>query len=172
MVAGRRFWGENEERAAQHQARGGGDLGIEAVVEDRLGAGKARRLDTHVKSGRQVDKKDDGEADQAEHEDDSSQAAPAFTAHRQKGEQGREQRDRNQQERVCLSGGLPVHRRGTCPDQPCVARLAHLYRTVIDELRGDQTGGSGKDGDADRPLRGEHGAGPDRAAPRPAGCSQ
>lgn len=114
MVAGCRFWGRNEERAAQHQACGGGDLGVKAVVEDRLGAGEAGGLDTRVEPGRQVDEEDDGKADQAEHEDDSPQAPPPLVAQCDQSQKGREQRDGNQQESVRLTGGLHVHGRRAC----------------------------------------------------------
>ncbi len=169
MVAGRRFWGDNEQHAAQHQACGGRDLRVEAVVEDRLGAGEAGRLDTRVEPGRQVDEEDDGKADQAEHEDDSSQPPPALVAQRDQGQKGSEQRDGNQQERVRLAGGLRVHGRRACRRQPGIAQLVDLDRAVVDELRGDQAAGSGEDGEADRPLRGEHGAEAGGATPRP-GC--
>jgi elongation factor G len=172
MVAGGGFWGDNEERAAQHQAGGGGDLGVEAVVENRLGAGEAGGLDTRIEAGRQVDEEDDGKADQAEHEDDSSQAPPPLVAQRDQGQKGGEQRDRNQQERVCLAGGPHVHGRRACRRQPGVAQLVDLDRAVIDELGGNQTGGGAEDGEANRPLRGEHGAGTGRGASRPGGGTQ
>ena len=86
MVAGGGFWGDNEERAAQHQAGGRGDLGVEAVVEDGLGAGEATRLGTNVQPARKVDEEDDGEADQAEREDDPAQPAPPFPAQGHEGE--------------------------------------------------------------------------------------
>jgi hypothetical protein len=70
MVAGRRLWGRNEERSAQHQAGRGGDLGVEAVVEDGLGTGEARRLAAGIDACRQIDEEDDGEAEQAEGKDD------------------------------------------------------------------------------------------------------
>jgi hypothetical protein len=85
MVAGRRFWGHSEERTAQHQACGGGDLGIEAVVENCLGAGEAGGLNPRVEPRRQVDEEDDGKADQAEHEDDSPQSPPPLVAQRDQG---------------------------------------------------------------------------------------
>jgi hypothetical protein len=80
MVAGRRLWGHNEQRAAEHQAGRGGDLGVEAVVEDRLRAGEARCLDAGVEAGREVDREDQSEAEQPEREDDPAQAAPAPVA--------------------------------------------------------------------------------------------
>jgi hypothetical protein len=172
MVAGRRSWGHNEERATQHQAGGGGDLGVETVEENRLGAGEARGLGAHVEPGRQVDEEDDGKADQAEHEDDSSQPPSSLVVHRDQGQKGREQRDGNQQERVRLAGGLRVHGRRACRRQPGVAQLVDLYSAVIDELRRDQTAGSRQDGEADRPSWREHGTGAGRAASRAAGAAQ
>jgi hypothetical protein len=172
MVAGGGFWGENEERAAQHQSGGGGNLGVEAVIENCLGAGEARRLGTRVEAGRQVDEEDDGKADQAEHEDDPSQAAPGLVAQRDQGQKGGQQSDRHQQERVRLPGGLRVHRRRACRRQPRVAQLVDLDRPVVDELRGDQAAGSREDGEANRPLWGEHGADARRPASRPGGATQ
>ncbi len=80
MVAGRRFWGCNEERSAQHQAGRGGDLGVEAVVEDSLGTGEARRLVARVEAGREINEEDDGEAEQPEGEDDPAQSISALVA--------------------------------------------------------------------------------------------
>jgi elongation factor G len=172
MVAGGGFWGDNEERAAQHQAGGGGDLSVEAVIEDRLGAGEACRLDTCIEARRQVDEEDDGKADQAEHEDDSPQAPPPLVTQRDQGQEGREQRDGNQQEGVRLPGGLHIHGRRACRWQPGIAQLADLYRAVVDELCGDQADGGAEDGEADRPPRGEDGADAGRATPRPARAAQ
>jgi elongation factor G len=172
MVAGGGFWGDNEERAAQHQAHGGGDLGIEAVVENRLGAGEAGRLDTRVEPRRQVDEENDGKADQAEHEDDPSQSSPPLVAQCDQGQKGGQQGDRHQQERVCLTSGLRIHRRGACRRQPGIVQLVDLDRAVVDELCGDQAGGSGEDGEADRPLRSEHGADARRVASRPGAAAQ
>jgi hypothetical protein len=172
MVAGGGFWGHNEERATQHQAGGGGDLSVEAVVEDRLGAGEAGGLDTRIEAGRQVNEEDDGQADQAEHEDDSSHAPSPLVAQRDQGQKGGEQRDGNQQERVRLAGGLRVHGRCACRRQPGIARLADFNCPVIDELGDDQAGGRGDDGQADRSLRGEHTTGAGCRAPRPGGESQ
>jgi hypothetical protein len=90
MVAGRRFWGHNEQCATEHQAGGGGDLGVEAVVEDRLRAGKARRLDAGVEAGREVDQEDQPEAEQSEREDDPTQAATSPVAQDGEGEGGGE----------------------------------------------------------------------------------
>jgi hypothetical protein len=44
MVAGCRLWGEDEQRTAEHHAPRRGDLGVEAVGEDRLGTGEASQL--------------------------------------------------------------------------------------------------------------------------------
>jgi elongation factor G len=167
MVAGGGFWGDNEERTAQHQAGGGGDLGVEAVVEDGLGAGEARGLDTRVEPGRQVDQKDHGETEQAEHEDDPPQATSRVVAQRDQGQKAREQRGGHQQERVCLAGGLHGHRRRACRRQARVARLPDFDRAVVDELCGDQAAGGREDGEADRPLRGEPGAEARRVSARP-----
>ncbi len=80
MVAGRRLWGHNEQRASQNQACRGGYLGVEAVVENRLGSGEAGRLGTGIEAGRQVDEENHREAEQAECENDPTQAAAAFVA--------------------------------------------------------------------------------------------
>jgi len=172
MVAGRRLWGRNEERAAQHQAGGGGDLGVEAVIEDRFGAGEAGGLDTRIEADRQIDEEDDREADKAEHEDDPSQAPSPFVAHRDEGQEGGEQRDGNQHECVRLAGGLHVHRRRACRRQSGIAQLVDFNRAVVDELCGDKTGRCAEDREADRPLRGEYGADTGSAAPRPGGRAQ
>jgi hypothetical protein len=63
MVAGRRFWGHNEQHTTQHQPRCRGDLGVETVVENGLRAGETGRLDTGIQPRRQVDEKHDGEAE-------------------------------------------------------------------------------------------------------------
>jgi hypothetical protein len=75
MVAGRCFRGEDEQGAAEHQAGGGGDLGVEAVVEDGGGAGEARGLLARVEPRRQVDQEDNREAERPEHEDDDRRRA-------------------------------------------------------------------------------------------------
>jgi hypothetical protein len=80
MVAGRRLWGRNEERSAKHQACRGGDLGVEAVVEDGLGTGEARGLAAGIEAGRQVDEEDHSEAEQPEREDDPAQPVAAIVA--------------------------------------------------------------------------------------------
>ena len=70
MVAGGRFRGEDEQCAAQHQSRRRGDLGEEAVVEDRLGAGETRGLGARIEPGRQIDEKGDPQAQPPQQEDD------------------------------------------------------------------------------------------------------
>ena len=40
MVAGCRFWGEDEKQTAQDQARRRGELGVEALLEEGGGAGE------------------------------------------------------------------------------------------------------------------------------------
>ena len=171
MVAGRRSWGQHEERAAEHQAGCGGDLGVEAVVEDRLGTGEARCLGTGVETGRQVDQEDHGEAEQAEGEDDPTQPAPPSVAQDDQGEGGGEHADRDQQVGVGLTGGLNADRGRTRRRQPRVACLPDLDGAVVDELRDDQAGGRGEDRHADRPLRRQYGArprrDPDRQIARP-----
>jgi elongation factor G len=172
MVAGRRFWGHNEENPAQHQSGRGGDLGVEAVVEDRLGAGEAGGLSTRVEAGRQVDEEDDGEAEQAEHEDGSPQPAAPLVAQDDEGEGCGQQCHRDEQKGVCFACGLGVHGRCACRRQPGVAQLTDLNRAVLDELRGDQAGGGTEDGEADRSLRSEYGTGTGRHAPRPSRAAQ
>jgi hypothetical protein len=63
MVAGRRLWGCNEERSAQHQAGCGGDLGIEGVIKDGLRAREARRLAARIEARWEIDEEDHGEAE-------------------------------------------------------------------------------------------------------------
>jgi hypothetical protein len=86
MVAVRRFWGHNKEQPAQHQSARGGDLGVEAVLEDRGGAGELRGLGARVEPGRPVDQEDDREAEQPEGEDDAAEAPAPLVAHRDDGE--------------------------------------------------------------------------------------
>ncbi len=172
MVAGRRLWGHNEEKPAQHQSRRGGDLGVEAVVEDRLGAGEAGGLSARVEAGRQVDEEDDGEAEQAEREDDPPQPSPPLVAQDDEGEGSGQQRHWDKEEGMCFAGGLGVHGGRARGRQPGIARLTDLDRAVLDELRGDQAGGGTEDGEADRSLRGEHGTCPGRHAPRPGRAAQ
>jgi hypothetical protein len=172
MVAGRRFWGHNEERTAQHQAGGGGDLGVETGTEDRLGAGESGGLRARVEAGRKIDEEDDGEAEQAEHEDDSAQSSPPLVAQHDEGENGGKQCHRDQQECVGATGGLGTDSWCARRRQAGVTRLADLDRAVLDELRRDEAGGRAEDGEADTPLRGEHGAGSGRRALRPSGAAQ
>jgi elongation factor G len=172
MVAGRRLWGYNEERAAQHQARSGGDLGVEAVIEDRLGAGEAGRLGAGVEAGRQVDEEDDGQAEQAQREDDPPQATPPLAVQHRQGEAGGEQGHGDEQVGMGLAGGLRAHGRGARRRQPGVTGLADLDRAVIDELGGEETGRGAEDRQADRPLRRQHATGPGRDALRAGGSAQ
>ncbi|MGC1852573.1 MAG: hypothetical protein WA687_09070, partial [Solirubrobacterales bacterium] len=159
MVAGRRLWGHNEQDATQHQTGRRRDLGIEAVVEDRLGTGETRGRCTRVQPGGQIDQKDDREAERSEGEDDSPQPAAALVAQRGQGESGGKQRHRDQQVGMGLPGGLDLDGRGRCSRQAGVARLADLDRAVVGELGGDQEGGGGDDRQADCPLRREYAAG-------------
>jgi hypothetical protein len=85
MVAGRRLWGRNKQRPAQHQPCCCGDLSVEAVGEDRLGAGEARGLGTDVEPGWQVDQEAHGKAQRPEREDDPAHSAAALVAQRRKG---------------------------------------------------------------------------------------
>jgi len=114
MVAGRRFWGHNEERTTKHQTGCGGDLGIEAVKEDSLRAGEARSLDAGIDPRRQVDQQDHGEAEQAEGKDDSPQAPPPPVMEHDEGEGSGQQRHRNQQVGVGLASGLGADRGRRC----------------------------------------------------------
>jgi hypothetical protein len=172
MVAGRGFWGDNEQRAAQHQARRSGDLGVEAVVEDRFGAGETGGLGAGVEACRKVDEKNHGDAEQAEHKDDPTQPPPSLVAQSEEGENAASQRNRNQQEGVSLPGGSRIDGGRAGRRQAGIARLADLDRAVLDELGGDQAGGGGEDGQADRPLWGEQRADPGRRALRPGAAAQ
>jgi hypothetical protein len=167
MVAGRRLWGHHEKRAAQHQPRRRGDLGVEAVVENRLGAGEAAGCGADVQSTRKVDEEDDGKAEQPQRKDDPSQSAPALPAQSHQGECGGEQSDKDQEVGVRLAGGPGTDRRRACRRQAGVTRLAYFNRPVVDELGSDQTGGRGDDGQADRSLRREHATGAGRGSLRP-----
>jgi hypothetical protein len=111
MVAGRRFWGHNEERTTEHQAGGSGDLGVEPVIEDCLRSREERGLGAGVEPGRQVDQQDDGKAEQAEGEDDPPQPTSSSVAKDHQGKGGGEQRHRDQQVGVGLAGGTGVDRR-------------------------------------------------------------
>jgi hypothetical protein len=166
MVAGRCLWSDDEQRPAQHQAGGGGYLGVEGVVEDGLGAGEAGCLRADVGSGGEVDQQHHGEAEQAEGEDDPPQAAAALVAHCGQGENRRGQRHRDQQVGMGPSRRLGPDRRRRGGRQPRVARLADLHRPIVDELAGDQEPGGGEDRQADHPLGREDGAGAGRATNR------
>jgi len=152
MVAGRRFWSEDEQYSAHHQADGRGDLDIEGVVEDGPGAGEAGRLDADVGARGQVDEEDDGEAEQAEGEDDPPQAAAPLVAQCRDGEESGEQRHGDQQVGVGFARRLrPDGRRVGCR-QARVARLADLDGPVGDELGGEQEARRDEDRQADRAL--------------------
>ncbi len=172
MVAGRRFRGHNEQGTAEHQTGCGGDLGVEAVIEDRLGPRKTRRLFADVEAGGQIDQEDDREAEQAKHEDDSPEPTASLVAQRPKGEKRRKQRHGDQQVGVGLAGGLGIHGRRGRSRQPGIARLADLDRAVLGELGCDQERRGGEDGQADRTLWGEHRAGAGGDTPRPGSASQ
>jgi hypothetical protein len=66
MVAGRCFWGQDEQYPGQHQPGRAGELAIEAAVENPGGAGETRGLLSGVMTRRQVDDEDHREAEQAE----------------------------------------------------------------------------------------------------------
>jgi len=167
MVAGRRFWGCNEERSAQHQAGRGGNLGIEAVVEDGLGAGEARRLAAGIEPGREVDEEDYGEAEQPEGEDDPAQSVAALVADHGERHGGGEHGYGDQEEGMGVTGALGRDGGGACRRQAGVTGLADLHRPVIGELGRDQTASGADDGHADRPLGGQHGAESGCRPPRP-----
>jgi hypothetical protein len=141
MVAGRRLWGHNEQRATQHQACGRCDLSVEAVVENRFGAGESRGLGTGVEAGWEVNEKGNRKAEQAKCEDDPPEPAPALVAEGDQGEAGGEQRHWDQQVGVGLAGRFGSHRGRGRRRQPGVARLADLDGSVVDELGDDQAGG-------------------------------
>jgi hypothetical protein len=171
MVAGRRLWGCNEQHSAQHQAGRGGNLGIEGVIKDGLGAGEARRLRTYVEASWEIDKEDHGKADQPEREDDPTQAAPPVVAQHGKGEDGGEHGDGDQEEGMRFAGTLGADGGSARRRQAGVARLADLDGTVIDELSRDQADGRTDDGQADRPLRRQHGTDPGRGPPSQGGAA-
>jgi hypothetical protein len=172
MVAGRRFRGQDEERSSQHQARCSGDLGVEAVVDDRLRPGETRGLGAGVESGRQVDEEDDPEAEQAEYEDGPPQATALGVVQHGEGEGRGEQRHRYEQVGVRLAGGPGVDGGRRRRDEPGVAGMPDLDCAVLDELRREQAGGGADDGEAGRPLRREHGAGASRRPLRFGGRAQ
>jgi hypothetical protein len=172
MVAGRRFWGRNEERSPQHQPGSRSDLGVEAVVEHGLGTGEAIGRGADVLATREVDEEDDQEAEQAQPEDDPPDTTPSSLAQCEESEGGGEQRNRNQEVGVRLTGGLGVDGRRACRRQAGVARLADFNCPVVDELGDDQAGCGGDDGQADRALGREQAAAARRNSLRPAGQPQ
>ncbi len=160
MVAGCRLWGHNEECAAEHQAGCRGDLGIEAVVEDRLRSGEAGCLGAGVEARRQVDQERHGDAEQAERKDDPSQPPALAVAQNRQSQGGGEQRDRDRQVGMGLTRRFGADRGWGCGREACVARLADLDRAVVDELGGDEASSRGEDRRADRSLGSQHGACP------------
>ncbi len=163
MVAGCRSWGEDEQQAAEHQPARRGELSVEAVGQDRGGAGEAGRLRTGVEPGRHVDDEDDSGAERAERENDPSEAPPP-AAKDEDADRRRQQRHRDEHEGVGVDRRLdPDKRRFGC-DQPGVPRLADLDPAVVDELSREQAGRGGDDHAADAALRRQHRAGPGRGA--------
>ena len=79
MVAGCRFRGEDEQSAAQHQPPRRGELGVEALLEDRGRAGEQRGLRAGVEAGRPVDEEDYGGAEEPEDEDHPPELRSAAT---------------------------------------------------------------------------------------------
>ncbi len=167
MVAGRRLRGEDEQRAAEHDARGRGDLGVKASLEDRSGAGKAGELRRGVEAGRPVDEQHHPEAERPEQKDRAPKAGPVPPGGEDR-EPGGQQRDRDQRPGVGIERGLkPDPRCLGEPGEAAVARLTDLDTPVSRELRRDQTGGGGDDHSADSAIRREHRARARRAAARP-----
>jgi hypothetical protein len=171
MVAGRCLWSDDQQQSPEHQACRRGDLGVEAVEQDRGRAGEARGERAGVLAGRQIDQQDDREAQRSEGEDDSAEAAAAAA---QDGERQRcgEQRHREQHVGVRLAGGFGSRRRGARPGQARVAGLADLHGAVVDELRDRQAGCGAEDRQADGPLGGEYGAEAGGDADRPRAAAQ
>jgi hypothetical protein len=166
MVAGRSPGGYNEQQPSDHQTRRSRDLGVEAVEQDGGSPGEPRGLGAGVEPSRQVDEQAHGEAEQAEEEDDPAEAAAAAVAQHDQGEGGGKQGDREQQVGVRRTGCFGRDPGRACRRQARVARPPDLDRAVVDELGDGQAGGRGEDRQADRPLRGQHGAGPGRPADR------
>ncbi len=158
MVAGCGLWGCNEQQTGQHQARRGGQLGVETIVEDGGRAGELRCVSTLVEPGRQVDEEDDREAEQTEGEDGPAQPPPPGAQH-DAGKRGGEQRHAKQQVEVGLAGRLRANRRRAGRRETRVAGLSDLDGSIVDELRDRQAGGGGDDDGADRPFGRQRGAG-------------
>jgi hypothetical protein len=167
MVAGRRFRGDDQQQATEHQPRGGGQLRVETLLEDGRRTREERRLRAGVEAGGAVDEEHDGDGQQAEHEHPTPEPPPA-RAGGGDAEPAGEQRHRYEEVRVGVHGGLDTHgRRPRRFRQPRVAGAADLDAPVVDELRGEQAGGGGDDHAADRPFGGDHGARPGRSAHGP-----
>jgi hypothetical protein len=159
MVAGRSPRGDDEQQSSEHQPGAGHELRIEADLEDRGGPGEARGELADVAPGGQVDEEDDGEADDAEQEDDPAEPIATGSPCDQRQHSG-DQPERDQQ--VGVGGarrfGSEQRRRGR--RQARVAGLSDLDPAVVDELRSDQAPRCGEDHAADRPFRGQRRARP------------
>ena len=162
MVAGRRFWGQDKQQPGQHQTPRRGELGIEAVAEDGGRSREARGLRSLVETGGHVDEQCDREAEGAEGEDDSAEAAAAPVASDEGGEHRGQQGDRQQQVGVRLACLLDTDRGRGGGGKARVAGLSDLDGAVVDELGGREAEGGGGDRGADRPLRRQHRARPRR----------
>jgi hypothetical protein len=86
MVAGRRLRGQDEKRSAQHQTGSGGELRVEAGVEDGRCPGEARRLGARVEAGGHVDEERNPDRQRSEGEDDAAKALTARLPRRDDGE--------------------------------------------------------------------------------------
>jgi hypothetical protein len=137
MVSGRGPRSENEQQSAEHQARRGRQLGVEAALQHRRGPREAGRLRPGVEAGGPVDEKDDGQAEETEEEDDSAEPV-APRPDREQGERDGDRSDRDEQEAVCGTGGFAVDQRGRRRGQARISGLPDLHRGVVDELRRDQ----------------------------------
>ena len=165
MVAGRGSWSQDQQESAEHQTRARGQLGVEAVLQHRGRPGESGGQGAGVEPRRPVDEEDDGEADQAEEEDDP--AEPVAPGHgRHQGQRDGQEPDRDQQVGVGGAGRFDAFERGRGPRQARVARLPDLDPAVIDELGGDEETPGGDDRRADRAFRGQcrtgRGGDPDR----------
>ncbi len=134
-------------------------------MKDRCGAREARRLGADIGAGGQVDDQDQGDAEQAQADDDASQAA-AFGAQHYRGDEGGDQGERDQDIGVGGAGGFAGDGRRRRRGQPGVGRLTDLDAAVGDELRDDEADRRGEDQEGDPSRRGKQAAGPGRAAGR------
>jgi hypothetical protein len=165
MVAGRESRSQNEQQSGEHQPGRGGELGVVPDLQDRRGSREARRQLADVEPGRTVDEEDDGEADEAEGEYDPAEpVAPGEGG--EQADRDRDRTDRDEQVGVCGAGGFDALERRRGAGQARVAGLSDLDPAVVDELRGDEKAPGGEDHAADRPFRGEKGAGAGRGPDR------